>query len=148
MPAQPTWFPRLPLILEQLRALENVPYLDRQAFEALLEVKDRRARTLMARFAGTQLGNAWVVDRLALIEALERLQRGEEFRAERQRRQRIAASTSKRNGNTPRGKWKSPYRGRACGARSLLCPRACTLRPANCGSSSTGLKTSSENCLN
>ena len=91
MPAHPSWFPRLPLILEDLRALKHVPYLDRQAFEKVFQVKDRRARILMAGFAGVQIGNAWAVDRLQLIAALERLQSGEEFQSEQQRRKRVAA---------------------------------------------------------
>lgn len=45
----------------------------------------------MARFEGTQIGNAWAVDRLHLIRALEAIQRGEAFQWEQRRRERIAA---------------------------------------------------------
>ena len=90
MPAQPTWFPRLSEILAELRALEKAPYIDRQAFEKLFGIRDRRARVLMSRFAGTQIGNAWAVDRRHLIQALERIQRGEDFQYEHRRRQRVA----------------------------------------------------------
>src|SRR3954469_6762021 len=90
MPAQPSWFPRLSEILTELRALETVPYLDRQAFERLFRVRDRRARVLMSRFRGVQIGNAWAIERHELIQALERIQRGEEFQWEQQRRQRVA----------------------------------------------------------
>src|SRR4051812_2999640 len=91
MPAQPTWFPRLPQILNELRALETVPFLDRQAFEQIFRVKDRRARVLMSRCAGVRIGNAWAVDRRQVIAWLEGLQQGEEFQGEWQRRQRVAA---------------------------------------------------------
>src|SRR4051812_37227305 len=91
MPAQPTWFPRLTQVLEELRALKQVPYLDRQAFERIFRVKDRRARVLMSRFAGVRIGNAWAVDRRQVIAWLEGLQQGEEFQWEQQRRQRVAA---------------------------------------------------------
>lgn len=91
MPAQPTWFPRLTQILTDLRAMNNVPVIDRQAFERLFRVRDRRARVLMSRFAGIQIGHAWAVDRQHLIRALETIQSGEEFQWERQRRERIAA---------------------------------------------------------
>jgi len=64
--------------------------VDRQAFERLFRVRDRRARVLMSRFEGTQIGNAWAVDRRKLISALERIERGEDFQWEQQRRQRIA----------------------------------------------------------
>src|SRR4051812_48242671 len=76
MPAQPSWFPRLSAILRTLRALQEVPFLDRQAFEQIFQLKDRRARLLMARFRGVRIGNAWAVERLELIQALERIQRG------------------------------------------------------------------------
>jgi len=91
MPAQPTWFPRLPQILNELRALETVPFLDRQAFERIFRLKDRRARVLMSRCPGVRIGNAWAVDRRQLIAWLEGLQQGEEFHFEQQRRQRVAA---------------------------------------------------------
>ena len=90
MPAQPTWFPRLPAILADLRALVDVPYLDRQAFERLFRVRDRRARVLMSRFHGIQLGNAWTVERVLLIEALEHIRQGEDFQWDYRRRQRVA----------------------------------------------------------
>jgi dTDP-4-amino-4,6-dideoxygalactose transaminase len=44
----------------------------------------------MSRFAGIQIGHAWAVDRLQLIQTLEQIQRGEEFQWEQRRRQRIA----------------------------------------------------------
>src|SRR3954462_5484590 len=91
MPAQPSWFPRLSAILTELRALETVPYLDRQAFERLFRVRDRRARVLLSHFEGTQIGNAWAVDRQQLIRSLERLAQGEEFQGKQRRRERIAA---------------------------------------------------------
>jgi hypothetical protein len=70
MPAQPTWFPRLTKILADLRAMQNVPVIDRQAFERIFRVRDRRARALMSRFAGIQIGHAWAVDRLQLIQTV------------------------------------------------------------------------------
>jgi hypothetical protein len=44
----------------------------------------------MAGFEGMQVGNAWVVDRLKLIKALEHIHSGDEFQWERQRRQRVS----------------------------------------------------------
>jgi hypothetical protein len=90
MPAQPTWFPRLTKIIADLRALGSVPYIDRQAFERAFGVRDRRARVLMSRFKGTQIGNAWAVDRRELIKALERIQRGDDFEWDHRRRRRVA----------------------------------------------------------
>ena len=92
LPAQPTWFSRLTKILAELRKLDEIPYIDRQAFERIFSVRDRRARVLMSRFHGIQVGNAWAVDRCRLIGALEGIQRGDDFRHEQQRRVRVAAT--------------------------------------------------------
>src|SRR5947199_9550462 len=92
MPAQPSWFPRLSEILAELRSLEQVPYLDRQAFERLFHVQDRRARVLMSRFGRLQIGNAWAIARLELIQPLEPIHTGEALQWEQQRRQRLAAA--------------------------------------------------------
>ncbi len=66
--------------------------LDRQAVERLFEVKDRRARTLIRQFGGdTRIGNAWAIQRERLIEALQTVQRGDNFEWDHRRRRRVAA---------------------------------------------------------
>ena len=90
MPAQPNWFKRLPDILYELRALHSVEVLDRQAIEAIFRVQDRRARVLIAEFGGRRTGNGWVISRTDLIAALERVERGENFQYDSQRRRRVA----------------------------------------------------------
>jgi hypothetical protein len=70
MPAQPAWFHRLDQILRDLRALP-APYLDRHAVEKIFQVRERRARQLMAGLPSLQIGNALAVERSALIEHLE-----------------------------------------------------------------------------
>lgn len=94
MPTYPLWFQRLPDILAHLREL-TTPFLDRQAFEKLFRVKDRRARVLMAGLDGIQIGNAWAIERVRLIESLERIQEGVKYQTDHTARQgvrqRIAA---------------------------------------------------------
>src|SRR4051794_6861316 len=129
MPAQPSWFPRLSEILTELRALETVPYLDRQAFERLFRVRDRRARVLMSRFRGVQIGNAWAIERHELIQALERIQRGEEFQWEQQRRQRVAAAYEQAKREYPARQVEIPVT-RQTQIRTLASlPRGIELRP-------------------
>jgi hypothetical protein len=70
MPAQPGWFHRLDSILAELRQLPSA-YIDRHAIEKLFQVRERRARQLMAGLPSLQVGNAVAVDRLALISRLE-----------------------------------------------------------------------------
>ena len=47
MPSKPTWFHRLPEILDALCGMD-APHLDRQAVETLFGVGPRRARPWMA----------------------------------------------------------------------------------------------------
>jgi hypothetical protein len=89
MPAKPTWFLRIPHILEQLRGMDGVPLLDRPTFESLFEVRRRRAHQLMGRFGGFQIGRSYLVDRKQVIRMLERVAKGEEFSEESRRKARV-----------------------------------------------------------
>jgi hypothetical protein len=89
LPAQPAWFHRLPEILEELRALE-VSHLDRRAVEKLFGVRQRRARQLMASLPGLQAGNAFAVERLALLARLDTISSGDRFHQEISRRARVS----------------------------------------------------------
>jgi len=88
MPAQPAWFHRLDQILQELRAFP-VSHLDRLAVERLFGVRERRARQLMASLPALQVGNAVAIERLALIDRLEKIQAGERFTQESTRRARL-----------------------------------------------------------
>lgn len=89
MPAQPAWFHRLDRILEALLKMES-SYLDRQAVEKLFGVRERRARQLMAGLPGLQAGNAFAVERLALLNRLEETSASGPFQWEVNRRARVA----------------------------------------------------------
>jgi hypothetical protein len=89
VPAQPAWFPRLPEILEEIRALE-VSHLDRRAVQKLFGVKERRARQLMAGLPGLQAGNAFAADRLALLARFETVTASQPFQWESARRSRLS----------------------------------------------------------
>lgn len=90
MPAQPTWFHRLDEILSELRGME-ASHLDRLAVQNLFQVRERRARQIMAGLPGLQFGNAFGVERAALIQRLENLAAGDRFQWEVSRRKRLAA---------------------------------------------------------
>src|SRR3954453_18064045 len=89
MPAQPAWFHRLNLILNELREWDT-SHLDRLAIQKLFGVAERRARQLMAGLPGLRVGNAFAVDRQALIARLENTATGERFQWEVSRRERLA----------------------------------------------------------
>ena len=146
MPAQPTWFPRLTEILADLNGMENVPFIDRHAFERIFRVKDRRARVLMSRFAGTQVGNAWAVNRQQLIQSLKQIQQGVEFRGTSAGAKESPQSTNKPNADTPRG---SPVLSQEIPgtARYRPCPPALTSALASCASGSHVWRTFSRSCL-
>ena len=112
MPAQPTWFPRLTQILADVRALD-VAYLDRQAFEQLFRVQDRRARTLIRQFGGdTRIGNAWAIQRERHIEALQAIQRGDDFEWDHRRRRRVAEVLEQARREHPAEAGRDPRAGR------------------------------------
>jgi hypothetical protein len=89
MPAQPAWFHRLEEISDELRALE-ISYLDRLAVQKLFGIRERRARQIMAGLPGLQVGNAFAVERQALLKRLESVAAGERFQWEAARRARLA----------------------------------------------------------
>lgn len=90
MPAKPSWFSRLPGILETLRATEDLPYLEREAIERLFGVRRRRAHQLMAAFGGVQVGKTYLVDRRQLLMGLERIAAGDPFLWESRRKAKLA----------------------------------------------------------
>lgn len=90
MPAKPSWFRRVPEILEALRATADLPYLEREAIERLFGVRRRRAHQLMAAFGGVQIGKTYLVDRRQLVDALERIAGGDPFLWEVRRKAKLA----------------------------------------------------------
>jgi hypothetical protein len=89
MPAQPAWFHRLDEILRELRETGN-SHLDRLAVEKLFGVRQRRARQIMAGLPGLRVGNAFAVERQALLARLEAITAGDRFQWETTRRARLA----------------------------------------------------------
>jgi hypothetical protein len=88
MPAQRTWFLKLPEILESLRSM-SAPVVDRALFEGLFGVRRRRAIQLLNGFGGFQSGRTYLVDRLDLIRQIEALLASGEYRQEHRRKQRL-----------------------------------------------------------
>ena len=88
MPAQPEWFQRLPEMIDQLGALPDA-YLDRLSVEKLFGVGQRRARQLMAGLPGVRVGNAFAVERRALMDWLQQTAAGTPFQTEAARRARV-----------------------------------------------------------
>ncbi len=64
--------------------------VDRSVIENLFGVGRRRAILLLHEFGGFQSGQTFFVDSLALIRQLEHIRDGGAFRAERERRNRLA----------------------------------------------------------
>jgi hypothetical protein len=89
MPAKPSWFTRIPDILDELKQLDT-PVIDRHICEILFAVRRRRAIELMQRFGGYRSGNTIVLDRADLIRSLERLHGSRDAAWERRRKHRLA----------------------------------------------------------
>src|SRR5579863_5966412 len=88
MPRRIEWLEQLPAALEELKQFP-APVVDRAILERVLRVHRRVAIRLMHRFGGFQSGKTFLIDRLQLIEQLERVSRGEEVSFERDRRIRL-----------------------------------------------------------
>ena len=89
MPMKKTWLLRVAEIREELAAVE-APVLDRGMCERIFGVRRRRALQLMHYFGGWQSGQAYLVDRLALLSQLEPFEKGAELVMEQRRRQRLS----------------------------------------------------------
>lgn len=88
MPAKAAWLLEVPRILDELNALD-VPIVDRAVFERIFHVRRRRAIQLLHSFGGYQLGKTFLIERKPLIDALEAVRDGAEFRGESIRKERL-----------------------------------------------------------
>ena len=88
MPAKPEWLLRLPEIRAELEHLD-VPVVDRAGVERIFGLKRRRAIELLHQFGGYQAGRTFLLDRARLLEALQSLESGEDYTAEKRRRERL-----------------------------------------------------------
>jgi hypothetical protein len=88
MPAKPEWLLRLPEIRAELEHLD-VPVVDRSGIERIFGLKRRRAIELLHQFGGYQAGRSFLMDRARLLEALQSLESGEDYTAEKRRRERL-----------------------------------------------------------
>ena len=88
MPAKPAWLLHVPAILCQLEAFD-VPVVDRAAIEQLFGLRRRRAIELMHAFGGYQAGRTFLISRRSLIDRLQQLKEGDDFRSEHVRRERL-----------------------------------------------------------
>jgi hypothetical protein len=88
MPAKPEWLLRLPDIRAELEHL-GVPVVDRAGIERIFGLRRRRAIELMHQFGGYQAGRSFLLDRARLLGALQSLESGEDYTAEKRRRERL-----------------------------------------------------------
>lgn len=89
MPAQPSWFVRVPDILTTLRDEDCPPLLDRAAIELLFGLRRRQAIRLMGVSGGYQVGRTFLVDRQGLIAFLEKVAKTGAVDRAVQRKERI-----------------------------------------------------------
>lgn len=89
MPAQPSWYLRVPEILGHLRAPTAPPFLDRPAVEQLFRVSRRQAIRLLGGSNGYQIGKTFLVDRQSLVSFLENVERSGAAPQARARKQRV-----------------------------------------------------------
>jgi hypothetical protein len=91
MPAKPSWLLKVPQIITELNQLRT-PVVDRSLLEKIFGLGRRQSITLMHRFGGYQAGKTFLLDRMELIQAIQKLRDDHEFIRERGRKQRLAAA--------------------------------------------------------
>jgi hypothetical protein len=92
MPAQPSWYVRVPEILAALRVPDSPPFLDRPAFERLFQVRRRQAIRLLVQCDGYQVGKTFLAGRESVISFLESVRQSGEADVARGRRVRVGAA--------------------------------------------------------
>lgn len=92
VPAQPSWYLRLPEILASLRAEGAPPFLDRPAIENLFRVRRRQAIRLLGLARGYQVGKTFLADRQSLIGYLEQVSSSGAPAQARARKERVLAA--------------------------------------------------------
>jgi hypothetical protein len=80
---------RVPEILAELSGLD-VPVVDRAVCERLFRLRRRRAIDLIRCFGGYQIGRTFLIDRPKLVEQLEQIRDGPDFKMEWRRKERLA----------------------------------------------------------
>jgi len=89
MPAQASWYLRVPEIVAQLHSQAAPPFLDRPAIENLFRLRRRQAIRLMGSCGGYQVGKTYLVDRACLLRFLDELTRTGLVNEARARKRRI-----------------------------------------------------------
>jgi len=92
MPKLPGWYLSVPAILQQLRSPDAPPFLDRPAVEKLFSIRRRQAIRVLAAASGYQVGKTFVVERQAVVEFLEGMERSGVAPRARARKRRVAAA--------------------------------------------------------
>ena len=92
MPAQPSWYLRLPDILNELRTPGAPPFLDRPAIERLFRVSRRQAIRLLGAADGYQVGKTFLVERESLTAYLERIETSGVSGQARARKERVISA--------------------------------------------------------
>lgn len=92
MPAQPSWYLRLPDILHELRSPGAPPFLDRPAIEKLFRVRRRQAIRLLGMTNGYQVGKTFLVSRESLADYLERIEKSGISGQARARKERVLSA--------------------------------------------------------
>ncbi len=88
MPDQPSWYQRIPEILDALEAT-SLPVLDRYSVEKLFGVGRRQAVRIMAGLGGYQAGRTSLIECDELMRRLRLLAQGAGVERSVRRRQRI-----------------------------------------------------------
>lgn len=89
MPAKPTWYRKLPCIVQELQK-RPAPYVDSGTIQLILGVGRRRAQQILAPCVVDRVGTNGLADRDALIARLTQIVEGDDGFYEIERRRKVA----------------------------------------------------------
>ncbi len=108
MPTKPQWLLAVPDALTQLQALERET-LTRRDIENLFGVSKARAWQLLRQFGAKRTGNLLTIGRGALIQALEKIEAGDTFQAEAERRENLYSTLRQARASRVRVRIAEPH---------------------------------------
>jgi len=92
MPKLPSWYSRVPEILASIERPGAPPLLDRAAVEQLFGVRRRQAIRILSAAEGYQAGKTFIIERQALCDFLNGIEKSGAAPEARAHKRRIAAA--------------------------------------------------------
>jgi hypothetical protein len=128
MASKPSWLQHVPEIRAMLAEV-TLPVVDRAMIERLFGLGRREAIELLHQLGGYQAGRTFLVERVKLIEALDAIAAGGEYRREEARRVKLTAALARFQRSRRAAQVRIPVTPDVFGTRVSTLPEAVHLKP-------------------